>query len=202
MYKWEEFYTKAYGDESVDVLNFIENFNAKSVTLFNVFNDDYCYYFANMLKEAFERGGVYWSPYEDRIVWVDTNDVAYDVGGVCTGLTEVIPIEYLGRLVHNFRYIKTRYIPANEMLWNWCKENNVEPYQAVVALWKTLPKDLREFTVEDDVVRHFDLCLNQVFILNNKVYPIESLVRKIPVGIRSKYKTDKECILDNMEFLR
>lgn len=186
MYKWEEFYTASCGDEDIDVLNFIENFNQKSYSLFNVFNDDYCYYFANMLKEAFERGGVYWAPYGDNIVWVDTNDVAYDIGGVYTGLNKVFTIEYLGRLVHNFKYTKTRYIPANDMLWNWCKENNVEPYQAVTALWQAMPEEYIECTVEDDVVKHFDLCLERIIIINNKVYVIEDEVRRIPKDIRSK----------------
>ena len=45
------------------------------------FKNGYCYYFAHMLKLAFNRGEVCWAAPNSHFVWVDDDGIAYDIDG-------------------------------------------------------------------------------------------------------------------------
>ena len=84
---------------SKDVLNFIAdiafkpNCDAESTRL--LFRTGYCYYFAVMLKDAFNRGKVCAAYPISHFVWVDDNGIPYDIEGIYEGSAEdYIPIEY------------------------------------------------------------------------------------------------------------
>ena len=47
-----------------------------------VFRNGYCYYFAIMLKEAFNRGEVCMTYDHKHVVWMDVDNVAYDIDGM------------------------------------------------------------------------------------------------------------------------
>lgn len=75
----------------------------------------YCYYFALILKDAFNRGELCWAAPFSHIVWKDTNDIAYDIEGVHDSECKYyIPIEYLGEAVDSFKHVPGRDFIADE----------------------------------------------------------------------------------------
>lgn len=84
---------------NMDVLNFIAdiafkpNCDAESTRL--LFRTGYCYYFAVILKDAFNRGEVCAAYPFSHFVWVDDNGIPYDIEGVYEGESEdFIPLRY------------------------------------------------------------------------------------------------------------
>lgn len=70
------------------------------------FRSGYCYYFALILKDAFQRGELCHAYPYGHIVWVDTNGVSYDIEGVyVSDSEEFIPIEKLGDDIKNFKHV-------------------------------------------------------------------------------------------------
>lgn len=70
-----------------------------------LFRAGYCYYFANILHDAFKRGTVCLAYPFGHIVWVDTNAIAYDIEGVNQEYQALIPIEKLGNGINDFRHV-------------------------------------------------------------------------------------------------
>lgn len=66
-----------------DVISFIEGFLGDHEIIWQTFTAGYCYYFAVMLKDAFQRGEIRWCAPYGHICWVDDNGVPYDISGVC-----------------------------------------------------------------------------------------------------------------------
>lgn len=58
---WIASHRKQFPDARPDVLGFIYDFSSRSSDLYEVFVNGYCFYFANMLREAFNGGDVCWS---------------------------------------------------------------------------------------------------------------------------------------------
>ena len=107
-----EFYPQA----SRDVLEFIANIlyhgvpeielkdSAESIR--STFRAGYCYYFALMLKDVFNRGCICWAAPFSHIVWMDINSIPYDVEGVYCGEAEYfIPISYLKEELWSFKHV-------------------------------------------------------------------------------------------------
>lgn len=83
---------EAVPDADMDVLAFITDMSCHSAVneqeyeaLRSTFRAGYCYYFAHMLKLAFNRGEVCWAAPFGHFVWVDDNGVPYDIEGVNFG---------------------------------------------------------------------------------------------------------------------
>lgn len=103
-------------DSSADksVLEFIADFRKSRVRtmsptetadcLESLFKEDYSYYFAIMLRAAFMRGNVCMT---DRIVWVDDNNVIYDISGVVVTDEKPVLIENVAQPIIA-RYIRTK----------------------------------------------------------------------------------------------
>lgn len=87
-------------------INHSENINDHEF-IYNQFRRGYCYYFAYMLKEAFNRGKVCWCAPLGHIVWVDDDGTPYDIDGInYSEVIAYIPIEYLGEYVDDFKHIQ------------------------------------------------------------------------------------------------
>lgn len=93
------------------VLEFINKFITKQKdiksreVIYNQFRNGYCYYFAIILKNAFNRGEICIAYPFGHIVWID-DGIPYDIGGVYDGeSTEFIPISYLGNLIEDFMHV-------------------------------------------------------------------------------------------------
>ena len=120
---------KAFPDANEKVLYFIIDFYYHSAPLDCNLQDycenirrqyraGYCYYFANMLKAAFNRGEICWASPFSHIVWVDEDDIAYDIEGVHNSeCNYYIPIRYLGDTIKGFKHIRgLEYITTKEEL--------------------------------------------------------------------------------------
>ena len=79
-----------------DVISFIEGFLGDHEIIWQTFTAGYCYYFAVMLKDAFQRGEICWCAPYGHICWVDDNGVPYDISGVCDSECDFyIPVRYI-----------------------------------------------------------------------------------------------------------
>lgn len=95
-----------------NVLTFIDNIYQGKEDIRRLFRCGYCFYFACILKEAFQRGEICWAAPFGHIVWKDIDDTAYDIEGeYCGEAFYFIPISYLGDLVEEFRHIPEKEYP-------------------------------------------------------------------------------------------
>lgn len=77
-----------------------------SESIRTLFRAGYCYYFAHILRLAFDRGQVCWTAPYGHFVWVDDNGNPYDVEGLYVGeATHFVPEGYLGDAVNDFRHM-------------------------------------------------------------------------------------------------
>lgn len=104
-----------------DVCNFIEQFLSHSnsyeaeVVLKEQFNAGYCYYFAVILKAAFNRGEVCWCAPYGHICWVDDDGTPYDIYGICISEADYfIPVSYLGNCLNDFLHINKAHCTTEE----------------------------------------------------------------------------------------
>lgn len=83
--------------------------------IYNQFANGYCYYFAQMLQIAFKRGEICWAAPLGHIVWVDDNNVAYDISGCNESECQYyIPIDMLGDMIKDFTHIPGDVYNASE----------------------------------------------------------------------------------------
>lgn len=83
--------------------------------LYNQFANGYCYYFAHMLKIAFQRGEICWAAPLGHIVWMDTNNVAYDISGCNDSECQYyIPTSMLGDMIKDFTHVPGDEYNASE----------------------------------------------------------------------------------------
>lgn len=117
-------------DINEDVMHFITNFrthysrfnNAEPVdqeeTIRHLFEGGYCYYFAHILKLAFNRGEVCWAVPFGHMVWVDDNGVSYDIEGDCLDreFEDLVPEKHLTKhMISDFKHVPgVKYTPPTE----------------------------------------------------------------------------------------
>lgn len=94
------------------VLWFIANFvyhlgstNDSSKFINDEFMHGYCYYFAVILKDAFQRGNICYAYHLGHMVWVDIDGIPYDINGVHNSAKYYIPIEYLKKGINDFKRV-------------------------------------------------------------------------------------------------
>ena len=104
---WQVYYPTA----DTQVLRFIYNFlmhsgEENSEVIRNQFRNGYCYYFAHVLQRAFNRGTVCVAAPLGHFVWMDDNQVPYDVEGVNeSDCDEYIPESFLGDMIQDFLHV-------------------------------------------------------------------------------------------------
>lgn len=113
--EWLKKIQKVHPKADEEVLRFIYDFSVKQgygeaeKVLYQQFISGYCYYFACMLKAAFNRGEVCWAAPYGHIVWVDENDIPYDISGVNKSETDdYIPEYMMGDTILDFKHIAGR----------------------------------------------------------------------------------------------
>lgn len=104
------------------------------------FRAGYCYYFAHMLRNAFDRGEVCWAAPFSHIVWVDTDGTPYDIEGEYKGEAFYFISEGLIELYHDlgltntsmneFKHIGHDYHSTKEdlidLMRKYCKAKEIE----------------------------------------------------------------------------
>lgn len=104
---WQVYYPTA----DTQVLQFIYKFlmhsgEENSEVIRNQFRNGYCYYFAHMLQQAFNRGTVCIAAPIGHFVWMDENQVPYDIEGVNESDCDCyIPESFLGDMVKDFLHV-------------------------------------------------------------------------------------------------
>lgn len=98
----------------VDVLAAVPKKESEDI-IYTFFHSGYCYYFAVMLKEAFQRGQVCWCAPYGHMCWLDDNGVAYDIGGICDSECEFyIPVSYINEGLSDFLHIPGKAFNASK----------------------------------------------------------------------------------------
>lgn len=152
--EWIKAYTTGrFKEADKQVIQFIADFifqndenGEPTGVISHVFSAGYCYYFANMLKIAFGRGEVCWSEGRSHIVWVDTNNIAYDVYGVYEDYTRLRPVSYLGNTVVSFMHTGVEYHLGPTDFADWCQHYKVTEIFAITYIWQCVPKkELAEY---------------------------------------------------------
>lgn len=113
---------KFHPEANKTVLQFIADFlylhtmNPMQVELLRKqFHAGYCYYFAVMLKRAFERGTICVCGNIGHFVWVDTDGTPYDIEGVNeTECDCYIPESYVGEAVNDFLHVEGKDFNATK----------------------------------------------------------------------------------------
>lgn len=83
--------------------------------IYTQFANGYCYYFAQMLQTAFHRGEICWVAPFGHIVWLDDNNVAYDISGCNDSECQYyIPVFMLGDMLKDFLHIPDDDYNASE----------------------------------------------------------------------------------------
>lgn len=83
--------------------------------IYTQFANGYCYYFAQMLQTAFHRGEICWTAPFGHIVWLDDNNVAYDISGCNDSECQYyIPVFMLGDMLKDFLHIPDDDYNASE----------------------------------------------------------------------------------------
>lgn len=118
-YAYELKYPDKKPDETViqfitDAITSVDKKDSEDV-LYNFFHAGYCYYFAVMLKEAFDRGQICWCAPYGHICWQDDNGVGYDIGGICDSECDFyIPVSYIKDGLLDFLHIPGKEFNASQ----------------------------------------------------------------------------------------
>lgn len=87
----------------------------KQSAVYELFSSGYCFYFAVMLREAFQRGEVCWCAPYGHICWVDNNGLAYDIYGICDAPADYfIPVSYIKDGLADFKHVPGEAFDASE----------------------------------------------------------------------------------------
>ena len=100
-------------NNSEEVFNFINRFIQKAEVcgieygpLRNLFMGEYCFYFASMLKAAFNRGEIYIAAPFGHVVWRDTDDRYYDINDEYIGVADtMIPVTDPFCAIKDFKHL-------------------------------------------------------------------------------------------------
>lgn len=129
------------------VLKFIYDFiglqrtSESAKVIYTQFESGYCYYFAVMLRTAFNRGTICWHHNCGHVVWKDDNNVAYDIGGVFYDYddinTDLLPVdESLGELLIDFKHNGEEIKIRNTEFVDWAEHYDMTPVYAIINIYR------------------------------------------------------------------
>ena len=154
----EEHTTGDYEDCDEEVIEFIADilYDGRNIddAVRSFFRAGYCYYFASMLKAAFDRGELYLAFPFGHIVWQDVDGWAYDVEGPyvpeeheCEAL---IPISYLGDLAYDFMHVPGKeFTMGSKKFHEWAAFMHMTDAEAVTSIFMDMPKDDIDYLHDD-----------------------------------------------------
>ena len=104
--------------------------------IFDHYRSGYCWHFAHTLLDTFERGTVCWTAPQPHMVWVDTDNIPYDISGMYHDCNTFyyIPEKYLGDFAKTFRHISYLYDMGHtvdrktliKLMKNHCRRNHIK----------------------------------------------------------------------------
>ena len=137
-------------EEVKKVLSFIGGMHDKATdcveedSLYNVFENGYCYYFAQILNLAFPKmGEVFWIRNRGHFVWKSNlSNICYDISGIYIDYEDgdLIEIERIGALLKDFKHNGEEYRCYNPSFEDWCDKYHFIPFFAITSIYKSLPE--------------------------------------------------------------
>lgn len=152
MYKMdfiEQYTTGVYKDYDRTVITFIADIRYdirnSTDTIRSFYEAGYCYYFAHMLKDAFQRGHLCLTEPIGHIVWMDENGCAYDINGPYRpeehDCERLLDIRFLGDLILDFMHIPGKEYQAPQQLHEWAEFMHMKDVYAVTRIWQDMPDE-------------------------------------------------------------
>ena len=173
----------SYFEYDPEVISFIRNFynrltKMRSIDIYSSFGEKYSYYFANMLKTAFGRGEIlveepiyntFW-PKSDiadkpfwRVIWMDDDDVAYDINGVYdpSNSRRLLSPKFLGEVINDFLLVPSKEYYAPYSLSKLANRLGVTDIDIVIRIYLDMvseeyPIDYENSILEEIVYEYFD----------------------------------------------
>lgn len=147
--EWVKSYTTGkFIKADKQVIDFIANFlyanESISDSVYELFASKYCYYFAVMLKEAFDRGDICWHRNHGHIVWRDINGIAYDIGGVFYDyeIGDLLPVEdSLCDMIVDFKHNGEKYEIYSTRFQDWCHHYKMTELFALSDIYRNIPAE-------------------------------------------------------------
>ena len=126
----------------------------------SLFTNGFCYYFAVILKDAFNRGEICWHKNYSHIVWRDVDGTSYDIDGVFDAPDEeIVPVETsLSNMILDFKHTKEKYTVKLPEFHDWIvNEMKSNDSHMVSTLFKEIPDDeiIPNLTVEENVTLYW-----------------------------------------------
>ena len=181
-------------EEVKKVLSFIGGMHDKATedseedSLYNVFENGYCYYFAQILNLAFPAlGNVFWIRNRGHIVWQSRfSHICYDVSGIYVDYKDedLVEVARLGNLLKDFQHTNSVYSSWNPEFEEWCKEYNFKSIFAITAIYKNLPElSGKDYKVWDKLYYSIESCVLRFWDYSNTnqkacLHTIEAELRK------------------------
>ena len=161
---WISTQLNTYNNANKEILTFIANIlfqqgEASSEIIIKLFKEGYCYYFANMLKDAFE-GEIYWNKKDEHIIWKDNNsNTYYDIEGVVSKLKkeDIINISFLGDDLESFRHRGKDFDILKEIEeYSFMLDKTLDEFMHLI--YDKIPNDFKIFDYynETDVFRYWN----------------------------------------------
>lgn len=145
-------------------------YDSEEDSLYNVFENGYCYYFAQILNFAFpNKGDIFWVRNYGHIVWQShSTGICYDISGIYleyTSTDDLVPIDRLGQLLKDFKHNGEEYRCYNSDFKTWCGKYGFKPILAVTIIYKNLPElsgktykawDELYYYIEDSAIKFWE----------------------------------------------
>lgn len=146
------------------------NFEDDSIdSLYDVFENGYCYYFANILNLAFPAlGRIVWIRNRGHIVWQSNfSGICYDISGIYVDYKDgdLVEVGRLGNLLKDFQHTNRVYFSWNPEFDEWCDKYGFKPILAVTIIYKNLPElsgktykawDELYYYIEDSAIKFWE----------------------------------------------
>lgn len=113
-------YNETYGIDKSDIAEGIHSH----------YRSGYCYFFAHMLKAAFNRGQVCWAVPTSHVCFMDEDGIVYDCDGKYSGEAyDMIPEKYCGNILEGYKHLPgyNHFVTREEIIEvvsNYAKEMN------------------------------------------------------------------------------
>ena len=110
----------------------------------DIFSGGYCYYFAVMLKTAFNGGTVCRHRNYGHIVWQDEDGIAYDINGVFEDYAEgdLLDVETsLGDMLVDFKHNGAEYRAGSKMFHDWAEHYKMTDLCALSDIYRNMPPE-------------------------------------------------------------
>ncbi len=131
-----------------DIEKFINNFMGGNFAnpdtqekLRQKFRAGYCWHFAHILKDTFNRGKVCWTAPFGHMVFLDSDNRAYDIEGKYIEKDHecfyLIPESYLGKFINEFTHTKEDFMPVStkqdliNIVKKYCNDNHIEYHKDI-----------------------------------------------------------------------